>query len=664
MTDARDFTELVARAKKRVGDRTDLLPYAIFEEISSPYVVTAARLCAFPLSLTDDLASKLLDSVSMRFSMRLGDMASVLIDILRSSDFVINGSGERWRYEQKARDYFLRCAKEDENFAKRIHRWLLDYYAKTTPPPQDRREAWTQQLRTAYHQTPLEPKTGAEKYADLFEDYGAMIFRERVSTLIREQADWLEDYSVGVLFYQGMVHYKEGWYEETKGFFEQIHDHEPLLAEARLESSPEKVRDQIVTSPRYYEHVAVARHLLGNITEHEPEHDDVLVETLYRDSLDMGRILQNTRHVAHVGHSLGDLLARRSDPESLAEAENLLRRSLDYDEGDDYHVASVQLSLGTLLFKIGPNRYDEAIKRFENGLERAHAHHLKIRLQLGLGRVLAKRGRDDWGAAEQAFVKALDLSRESEHTWLEIQTLREMLSLATLREDWAFQTRIQEQLSEAYLKNGSQLTATGNWADATKSYLEHIRLSQERDEVQAVATANVELGRIYIEQDNFESAKEAFEEALSIARQHHDQSTKAEAQLGLSRILNKAQSWEEAIALLQNSLAIFAQLRDLIGEAKCNAQLGEAYIGQFRLGSALRKLEAARESFEQLGRIYDAAKTAVRIAFALDLHHNYRKALTYARWGLEELLKLGHEDAYDVELFVNSLRRKVAQTDM
>jgi tetratricopeptide (TPR) repeat protein len=664
------FMEAIERANKRIGDRPDFLSYAILEEISSPYVAVAALLCSFPLSLTDDLAIGLLNFVSRAFSRQPGDIASaigemapVLVDMLRSSSVVINGSDGRWRYEPRAREYFLKRAEQEIGLAKAIHRWLLNYYSVPTPVAQDtsKREAWTRQIHTAYHQTPLEPKTGAQKYADLFGVHRGRtrkVFRERISTLVQEQADWLESYSVDVLFYQGMASYEEGSYEEAKDFFQRIHESESLITEARPGSNAKEVHDWIATRARRYKYIAVARHLLGNIIEHESGYDETFVEILYRDSLEIGKALDNRRHVAHVEKSLGDLLARRTDSESLTEAESLFRRSLEYDEQRDYGVASTQLSLGKLLFKMGSHRYDEAIARLEKGLEKAHRYHLKIRLRLALGRVLIKRGEDGWADAEREFAEALRLSRKHQDTRLEIQTLDEMMSLAIRREDEASQLNIREQLSEAHLKRGSELVERGDWTEAIEAYAKHIRLIEEREDTQAIARAGVELGIVYLEQEDFESARTAFEKVLSA---DPDELTKAEALLGLGRMLNSTQRWEEATPLLEESLAIFDHLEKPRGVARCNLQLGQAYKELSRLRRALRKLETARQSFEELGAMYDAARAAVEIAETLESMDLYSEALQYARLGLGNLVKLGHEDVYEVEELVNSLKRRIAR---
>lgn len=669
MTDVRDFSEVMERAKRRVGDRTEFLPYALFEETSSQYVNLAAWICSFPLSLTEDLAIRLLDFASERLSRQsdtvsvLGDMAPMFVDILRSSNLAISGSDGRWRYEQEARNYFLTHPRMGKSFAKEIHKWLLDYYRRHPPPSQTKREKWTQRIRAAYHQTPLEPKEGVQKYTRLFETYGEPGFRERVSLLIQEQFEWVDAYSVAVLFFQGMTNYTTGLFEEAKGFFEQIHNCEPLLLEVRSETSENEVRDQITGSPRRYEYIAVARHLLGNIVEHEPEprRDEALIEQLYRDSLYVGTVLEKERHVAHVEHSLGDLLAQRSEPESLAEAENLLRRSLQYYEQDAKHIPSVELSLGLLLTKAGPDRYEEAIKRFTRGLKEEPYDYLKIRLQLGLGRVLVKRGRDDWAIAREAFSQALNVSRESGDTYREIEALRELLYLAEQEGDQAAQLLLEEQISEAYSRRGTELTRSEDLEEAADAYLECLRLSEERRDTQGVADAHVELGNLYLEQGKAELAREAFERARSVK---HDDRTGAEALLGLGQALNGTQRWEEAEARLRQGLTSFSALKDQEGVAKCNAHLGKAYLGLSKPGAALRRLTAAHQWFEVQKQRYGAAKVVVSIAQVYDSLHHYSEALAYARQGLETLLKLGHKDAFAVEPFVNSLRSKVARVEL
>jgi tetratricopeptide (TPR) repeat protein len=163
---------------------------------------------------------------------------------------------------------------------------------------------------------------------------------------------------------------------------------------------------------------------------------------------------------------------------------------------------------------------------------------------------------------------------------------------------------------------------------------------------------------LYLEQEDFESARTAFEKVLSA---DPDELTKAEALLGLGRMLNSTQRWEEATPLLEESLAIFDHLEKPRGVARCNLQLGQAYKELSRLRRALRKLETARQSFEELGAMYDAARAAVEIAETLESMDLYSEALQYARLGLGNLVKLGHEDVYEVEELVNSLKRRIAR---
>lgn len=309
-------------------------------------------------SLTDHLAHRLLGVCEV-------EDPTWLMEALRGCNSVVRRNTE-WRLTDSARQYLQAELARQPALARQVHRMLAEVSeSMPTDVPgyaTSRGDGLPAYLidgsGLAYHTAELDAGAGLAAYSDL-----AHVDEPRAgwlgARLAHEQQErgLLPREALELAFLRGMVLYREG-----------------RVTEAVTELRP--VAESRDTSLD----VAVASHLVGRYDVERAKRGEYRIGLkMLRRSLQMGRALQDQRHVAHVAHTLALSLLLK-EPVRRSEALSLLKQSLTLTEelGDDFGTAKVLHTWG------------QALSRSPRGLERHEAERM-LRRSLSIGQELGYR---------------------------------------------------------------------------------------------------------------------------------------------------------------------------------------------------------------------------------------------------------------------------------
>jgi len=344
---------------------------AVFLESVSESVRDALRTLAAAVVLTDETALQLLEEFEA-----LPMPPSDLVKLVRACDFVVQRNSE-WHIEASARLSLLQQLHANPKRARMAHQALLTVAANALPELAGKSVPTylTRESGFAYHIAPFAPNTALEIFRREFT--GQPTGDQWMLGILAEEQQTLNALPPGAVepsFFRGLTLYKEGAWQEAEPYLQRVADSRARTIE-----------------------VAIALHLLAIIALQR----DFAVrraESLLRRSLAIGEEIQRPYHVAHVLHSLGNVVRNPAD------AERFLRRSLAIleDLGDTRGVAQVLHSLGNVV-----RNSAEAERLLNRSLaigEEIHQPHHVAQVLHSLGNIV-----DDSVEAEQLLRRSLTI---------------------------------------------------------------------------------------------------------------------------------------------------------------------------------------------------------------------------------------------------------------
>ena len=130
------------------------------------------------------------------------------------------------------------------------------------------------------------------------------------------------------------------------------------------------------------------------------------------------------------------------------------------------------------------------------------------------------------------------------------------------------------------------------------------------------ASTLIDIGRQYLQQDQWLKALECFEKSLAISRQVGNQQDQALALHYIGQVYLKQKQWAEAIKYLKQDLALCYELNNVRGQAQNLSNLAVAYTEQNLQAEAIKCLMQSLSVMHQLGfqegdsaELYDLAAT-------------------------------------------------------
>jgi len=373
-------------------------------------VLTAAELCALPHSLNDTLAYKIIHD----FGNFNGTTRSIWAEI-KQQPFVYPYEKGGWRFNERARAYFISRLEQQNGTFLKLHDYLKTYFETERLQmsqydcPHGRELEW----RAAYHLAPLSPEEAVKKISDIGEN-AAHAYRladmKSVIDLFEEQKRWLAPYQLERTYFEGRYAYA---------------NHDYGTAEKRFKFIWENCKSNEIK--------IISGHLLGIIWKRSGKrHSLKNAETLLLECLELCILTNRQFQQAQVQNSLGSVLVTVGGFIRLLEAEKYFQDSLTVfrNFGDKRGIAISLNNLGNVYLKLGEIQQLDAVRKddfekaknyFQDSLTliRNVGNKRGIAIVLGrLGRLhlklwenphLGESNKDELDEAEKCFQESLVL---------------------------------------------------------------------------------------------------------------------------------------------------------------------------------------------------------------------------------------------------------------
>ncbi|MFN7952044.1 MAG: HEAT repeat domain-containing protein [bacterium] len=235
--------------------------------------------------------------------------------------------------------------------------------------------------------------------------------------------------------------------------------------------------------------------------------------------------------------------------------------------------AEIQMRRASLAARRG--RFDEAraglgtaratLQRFHRGAEEAELLRHVAELERDTGKL---------GAAKDAAARSLELARSRQNPEMEADGLAVLASL--------------ERASGRY-------AAAREALDKARSFFE------KADHYRAAAAAQLELGRLETRLGRAQEAQAAFDGARTTCALYPAPECEADALLGIATLKLATRPAENLTTDLARAAAIYQQVQRPVGEAWCEARLGDVERVAGHAAEARRHYDAAIARFDALG---------------------------------------------------------------
>lgn len=355
----------------------------------APAIVKSAILAlGAPVVLTDELAMAVCRIAGMP-----EDDSAALVASLHLTDFVVERNSE-WHFSPDVRRALANTLRKEPEVHAAVHTLLLGVLNDSPLERSGGIPRYLQQsVGLAFHTTEIDPVAGLKRYAAA---YKPILDGKQwlLGVLANEQQEYgvIAPDAIEPAFLRGMTLHLEG----------RMRDAEPYL---RRVSGSAQIRVE----------VAIAQHVVG-LYDLRRDGTAARGEALLRSSLDLGDLIGERVHQAHVLNSLGTFLAKRSDRH--AEAEATLRRGVSIARAvkDPAIIAQLLHSLGRLLSGM-KDKHEEAKKLLTESLD------IESRLQ------------DPRGRAQVLHSLGLLRAKRRQGSPLAVRDLRESLQILEAEND-------------------------------------------------------------------------------------------------------------------------------------------------------------------------------------------------------------------------------------
>ena len=295
----------------------------------------------------------------------------------------------------------------------------------------------------------------------------------------------------------------------------------------------------------------------------------------------------------------------------------VLRASINDTPGRLYALVGIGLA------QVDLGRYQDAIANFEESVRIAQNTGSRVQWSdalHNLGDTLLYVGRYD--EARDRFERALELRREVGEPRTVAHTLKGLAVLTYFTGD----LRRAAELADESARIALEAQDPRAWA-AARFYCGRINLARGRIEDARTATqasldrarelvygrgivrALIVLGEIHLEDGRIEDAERSLGEALDLAIPLENDKLRVEVQLLQATALAQRKQWAEAEKLLDECATVSERLGNVSRVAMARRQAGIVAAERGRLNRADRELKAAAETFAEIGRLFEEART-------------------------------------------------------
>ena len=211
-------------------------------------------------------------------------------------------------------------------------------------------------------------------------------------------------------------------------------------------------------------------------------------------------------------------------------------------------------------------------------------------------------------------------------------------------------------LSHLYRGDGFRLR--GDLTNAIECYLLSAKYYQNGYDDIGLGSAYVNLGGVYLGQDNFELSRYYYSKAILIFRTQSDSLRLATTLLNKGELFRNFMGWDSAVVHFNESRQIFDRLKHIAGSAYNLGNLGMVYKDQNKLLIAEKNLNDAIRNCKILGDHYPISAYQIALSEIYEKRNEFDLAIAYAdsalQLGIQEGLK---EQIRDASLQLSKLHK-------
>lgn len=178
-----------------------------------------------------------------------------------------------------------------------------------------------------------------------------------------------------------------------------------------------------------------------------------------------------------------------------------------------------------------------------------------------------------------------------------------------------------------------------DYSTALNIFFSCLKHAEAIHNVQGIADAANNIGRVYYNMENFPQGLEYFNKAKQNFELKDDEQSLGGIYNNIALVYYEMDSIDLAVTYYKQALVIKMKYEDKLDIAAISHNLGLVYMNQNKFDDAVKSMVSSRKIFLELGYDKHAANTTNNIGRAYFKNRKYTEALRYFKEGLEEAKK-------------------------